>query len=79
MEGARQVEEFLLVDDREVVLTDALHVRCDGGAGALGHPVEFITLEQGGRAVCKYCDRRYVHKSHPEAAALAARGRPFVA
>ena len=24
-------EEFLLVDDREVVITDAYYVRCDGG------------------------------------------------
>ena len=38
-------EEFLLVDDREVVITDAMYVRCDGGNGPLGHPVEFMTLD----------------------------------
>ena len=42
-------EEVLLVDDREVVITDAMHVRCDGGNGALGHPMEFMTLEKAGR------------------------------
>ena len=78
MAGVTKAEEFLLVDDREVVLTPELHVRCDGATGALGHPVEFITLEMGGQAMCKYCGRRYVHKSHPEAEALAARGRPYV-
>ena len=60
-------EEVLLVDDREVVITDAMHVRCDGGNGPLGHPVEFITLERDGQAICKYCGRRYVHVGRQEA------------
>jgi uncharacterized Zn-finger protein len=67
-------DAFFLVDGREVVLTRDLHVRCDGGNGPLGHPVEFLTLERGGAAVCKYCGRRYLHDSHPEAAAVRARG-----
>ena len=39
---------------------------CDGGGGALGHPVEYITLDfihkenAGGKAgICKYCGLRY--------------------
>ena len=71
-------EEFLLVDDREVVITDAMHVVCDGG-GPLGHPREFITLEHDGEAMCKYCGRRYVHVGHAEAAAIRAAGRPYAA
>mgnify|MGYP005838002607 CR=1 FL=1 len=67
-------DEFFLVDDREVVLTPKLHVRCDGGNGPLGHPVEFMTLEKGGQVVCKYCGRRYVHVSAPEAATVRERG-----
>jgi NADH dehydrogenase (ubiquinone) Fe-S protein 6 len=38
---------------------------CDGGGGALGHPVEYITLDfiypenAGGKAgICKYCGLR---------------------
>lgn len=67
-------EEFLLVDDREVVITDASFVRCDGGAGPLGHPMEFMTLERDGEVICKYCGRRYLHTSHPDAEALRSRG-----
>ncbi|MFW5679030.1 MAG: zinc-finger domain-containing protein [Pseudomonadota bacterium] len=70
-------EEFYLVDDREVVVTDAWHVACDGGGGALGHPVEYMTLEKGGEVVCKYCGRRYVHESHEAAARVRAEGVPY--
>ena len=61
---------FLNVDGREVVITDQLYVRCDGGEGSLGHPVEYMTLEKGGETMCKYCGRRYVHTSAPAAKAL---------
>ena len=90
-------EEFLLVDDREVVITPAVHVRCDGTPGVdvaknapgnndqfvvpggnLGHPTEFITLEKGGEARCKYCDRRFVNSSAVTAAELRRRGKPYV-
>jgi uncharacterized Zn-finger protein len=73
------MEEFLLVDDREVVITDAMHVRCDGGGGPLGHPMEFMTLERDGDVVCKYCGRRYVHVSNAEAEKIRAASRPFAA
>lgn len=72
-------EQILLVDDREVVITDAMYVRCDGGNGPLGHPVEFMTLEKDGQTICKYCGRRYVHTGSPEAEPLRARSRPFAA
>jgi uncharacterized Zn-finger protein len=67
-------EEFFLVDGREVVVTPHMHVRCDGGNGPLGHPLEYMTLEKDGFVICKYCDRRYVHSSQPEAVALRERG-----
>lgn len=70
-------EEFLLVDDREVVLTGDMHVRCDGGNGPLGHPVEYMTLEKGGETVCKYCGRRYVHLSHPAVPELRQHGEAY--
>lgn len=65
-------EEFLLVDDREVVLTPHLHTSCDGGP--LGHPIEFLTLERGGATRCKYCDRRFVHTNSPMAEEMRRRG-----
>ena len=72
-------EEFLLVDDREVVITDAMHVRCDGGGGPLGHPMEFMTLERDGQVTCKYCGRRYVHVSNAEVERIRAASRPYAA
>lgn len=36
-------------------------VSCDGGGGALGHPIVWYTLGNDGRAECKYCDRVFVH------------------
>jgi len=72
-------EEFFLVDDREVVLTSDLHVRCDGGNGPLGHPAVFMTLEKDGEVTCKYCDRRYIHSNSPAAAAVRQDGQHYAA
>lgn len=39
---------------------------CDGGGGALGHPIEYIKLlvsdEDAGPQVCKYCGLKFVRK-----------------
>ena len=43
------------------------HVACDGGGGALGHPIEYMTLGEKGEVICKYCGRRYLAVDHPEA------------
>jgi uncharacterized Zn-finger protein len=72
-------EEVYLVDGEETVITGDMHVRCDGGNGPLGHPIEFLTLEKGGQSVCKYCDRRFVHKSHPDCAEIRRKGQRFAA
>lgn len=71
--------EAYLVDGEEIVITDRMNVQCDGGGGALGHPIEYLTLVKGGQAVCKYCDRRYVHKSHADCAEIRTKGRKFAA
>ena len=34
-------------------------VECDGGGGALGHPMVYLTLSESGRADCPYCGRRF--------------------
>ncbi|PZO80998.1 MAG: zinc-finger domain-containing protein [Micavibrio aeruginosavorus] len=41
------------------VPADADEVCCDGGGGALGHPVVWYTFKQG-RAECGYCDRVFL-------------------
>jgi uncharacterized Zn-finger protein len=44
----------------EVIATHSRRVKCDGGGGALGHPVVFYTIGAEGFVDCLYCDRRYV-------------------
>ncbi|NBB71487.1 MAG: zinc-finger domain-containing protein [Alphaproteobacteria bacterium] len=70
-------EASYLVDDREVVITPHDHVACDGGGGALGHPVEYMTLEEKGEVICKYCGRRYLAVDHPEADTVRREGTPY--
>tara|TARA_B100000900_G_scaffold190606_1_gene161442 strand:- start:633 stop:932 length:300 start_codon:yes stop_codon:yes gene_type:complete len=48
------------------VLQGISRVSCDGGGGALGHPVIWLTLTThpsgGALAVCPYCSRQFVSK-----------------
>ncbi len=44
----------------EVVLSESKKVRCDGGGGALGHPVVFYDMGEDDFVECLYCDRRFV-------------------
>ncbi len=73
MEATAQRVERYLLDGEEFVITPELEVTCDGG-GPLGHPVEYITLEKGGEAVCKYCDCHFLHTTHPKVAEVRERG-----
>ena len=49
-----------------VVLVDNHRVSCDGGGGALGHPLVWMEIGAGGEAVCKYCDKRFVLRGGPK-------------
>lgn len=49
--------EIIIVDD------SADEVKCDGGGGALGHPVVWYSFDDGGRNECMYCDRLFIKKS----------------
>ena len=52
------------VVDTVEVLQATSRVSCDGGGGALGHPVIWLTLiaQPSGNtlAVCPYCSRQFV-------------------
>jgi NADH dehydrogenase (ubiquinone) Fe-S protein 6 len=39
---------------------------CDGGGGALGHPLEYIELDlvKPGPNTCKYCGLRFISTHH---------------
>ena len=48
----------------ETEITDKWRVPCDGGEGALGHPRVWIQIPRDtGEAVCKYCDKKFIHQS----------------
>ena len=44
-------------------------VGCDGGGGALGHPLVYLRIEPEGDVVCPYGSRRFVLDGDPGAAA----------
>ncbi len=48
--------------DPETIYVDALRISCDGGGGALGHPVVWYSVEDG-EAECGYCDRKFVYRA----------------
>lgn len=49
-------------DAPEVIMVTSKRVRCDGGGGALGHPVVFYDMGEDSYVECLYCDRRYVYE-----------------
>lgn len=51
------VPEIIVVED------DADGVKCDGGNGALGHPVVWYSFDGQDSVECGYCDRLFV-KDH---------------
>ncbi len=44
----------------EVITVTQRRVKCDGGGGALGHPVVFYDMGEESFVECLYCDRRFV-------------------
>lgn len=48
------------INDEEAFIVDSLVVGCDGGGGALGHPLVYLRIERDGEIVCPYCSRRFV-------------------
>jgi uncharacterized Zn-finger protein len=44
----------------EVLHVASKRVKCDGGGGALGHPVVYYDMGEDSAVECLYCDRRFV-------------------
>jgi len=61
-EGQHRSNAQKLVNDVPVITVDARVAVCDGGSGALGHPVEYIQLDTVSNEpqACKYCGLRFV-------------------
>jgi len=43
----------------ETIEVTSRRVKCDGGGGALGHPVVYYDMGEENFVECLYCDRRF--------------------
>jgi len=50
----------------EVIEVTQEKVGCDGGEGALGHPLVYLTLDSTGKVDCPYCGRRFIRRGGAE-------------
>jgi uncharacterized Zn-finger protein len=44
----------------ETIYVDEPVVGCDGGGGALGHPLVYLTIGTDGAVDCPYCSRHFI-------------------
>ncbi len=47
-------------DAPEVEEVTSRRISCDGGGGALGHPLVWLSIGDEGWVECGYCDKRFV-------------------
>ena len=46
----------------ETKIVDKMRIACDGGEGALGHPLVWLSLDrETGSVECGYCDKKFIH------------------
>ena len=62
----------LLADPPETIEVETTRVACDGGGGALGHPLVYMEMGDSPFVECGYCDRRFVLTGHRDTSELAA-------
>jgi NADH dehydrogenase (ubiquinone) Fe-S protein 6 len=62
--GKHRSNALELIEKFPVIEVDKEMAICDGGAGPLGHPLEYISLERPGVIErCKYCGLRFASKA----------------
>jgi len=71
--GKHRSNALSLLQQQDIIMVDGDMAVCDGGGGALGHPLEYIKLGvrqdigEGSEAEgirCLYCGLRYRSKAH---------------
>ena len=64
--GLHRSNAEVLINKVPIIEVDGVQAVCDGGGGALGHPIEYIQLNlvNGESNVCKYCGLRFRSKHH---------------
>jgi NADH dehydrogenase (ubiquinone) Fe-S protein 6 len=62
--GKHRSNALELIDKHPIVEVEGERAICDGGGGALGHPLEYISLQRPGVVEkCKYCGLRFKSKA----------------
>lgn len=62
--GKHRSNALELIEKVPIVEVEGEMAICDGGGGALGHPLEYISLKRPGEVErCKYCGLRFASKS----------------
>ena len=49
-----------IITPPEEIVVSTKRVACDGGGGALGHPLVYLDMGKHDHVECGYCDRRFV-------------------
>ncbi len=44
----------------ETIIVEKRQVSCNGGTGALGHPMIYLTIPESGQIDCPYCGKRFM-------------------
>ena len=50
----------------DTVYTDTYKVQCDGGKGALGHPLVYLDMTGKSEISCPYCSRHFLLQKEPK-------------
>ena len=50
-------------NDEMTIYTQAARVSCNGGGGALGHPLIWLNIGADNKATCPYCSRLFIKTS----------------
>ena len=62
--GKHRSNALELIEQHPIVYVEGESAICDGGGGALGHPLEYISLQRPHVVErCKYCGLRFASKS----------------
>ncbi len=57
----------VIIPPAEEIVVKTKRVACDGGGGALGHPLVYMEMGEATSIECAYCDRRFVLSKKPKA------------
>jgi uncharacterized Zn-finger protein len=53
----------MTIEAPETEEVESTRISCDGGGGALGHPLVWLSIGHEGWVDCPYCDKRFILKA----------------